>query len=126
MNVLGIDLGTRHTGVAICDTTIGVPLPLDTIQHTSENELIDALLLITEERAVQHIVFGLPYLLSGDEGSQAEDVRGFVEHFPFPKNVEFSFVDERYSNANITGSGQDHSSAACAILQVFQDRLKSS
>lgn len=125
MNILSVDLGTRHTGVAFFDERIGMPLPLDTIHHASDDELVRELLLIITEKKIEHVVFGIPFLLSGDEGSQTRIVRAFAESFPYPEGVSHTFVDERYTNERRSGS-PDHAGAACAILEIEHDRRKRS
>ena len=36
MRYLALDVGTRRTGIAYLDEDVGVPLPLNTINHTSD------------------------------------------------------------------------------------------
>lgn len=124
MNILSVDLGLRHTGLAYLDDRIGIVLPGDTIHHRTMPELEEELLLIIRDKKISKVVFGLPLLPSGKEGSQAEVVRTFTEGFPFPEGVTHSFIDERYTN-NPDAENEDHAGAACAILEIYQDRLKS-
>jgi len=39
-NVLSLDIGTRRTGVAFVDENTNVPMPMETLHHASEDELI--------------------------------------------------------------------------------------
>lgn len=49
-----------------------------------------------QERNVDHLVIGLPLLLSGTEGEQAETVRLFTERLE-KRGMNFTFMDERYT-----------------------------
>ena len=122
MRYLALDIGTRRTGIAYLDTDVRVPLPLDTIHHTSEIELVDAVLPIIRHRKVDRVLVGLPLLLSGDEGEQAKESRkvgALLEAASFPVD----YVDERYTtprhsphkNALPTQKIDGDAAAACAL-----------
>ncbi len=128
MRLLALDIGTRRTGVAYCDTDAGVPVPLDTIAHRTKEELRDAVKKISDERRIDTIVIGVPYLPSGGEGSQTRIVRGYgllLEAL----GPEVVYKDERFStprrkmaakrNASFPLAEDDNAQAAVSILTVY-------
>ena len=120
MRYLALDVGTRRTGVAFLDSAVGIPLPLDTIHHASEEELIVAALAVVRTRSIDRVVVGLPLLASGDEGSQAAVSRKVGSRLA-SSGITVEYADERYSSP----TGKDgiplrkidgDAAAACAIL----------
>ena len=125
MQCLALDLGRKHTGVAFADAEVDIALPLDTIHHETEEELLEALEKIVDERQITTIVLGLPYLSSGEEGEQVEYVRDVAlkikEACP---SCTIQFLDERQTNKTDakTKSEDDNAQAAVTLLQVFLER----
>ncbi len=128
MRLLALDIGTRRTGVAYCDTDNNIPLPLDTIAHRTKEELRDAVKLLCDARAIETIVIGVPYLPSGEAGSQTKLVReyGLLIEGIGPSVV---YKDERFStprrkmalkrNADFPLAEDDNAQAAVSILTVY-------
>ncbi|NOS66747.1 MAG: Holliday junction resolvase RuvX [Candidatus Peribacteraceae bacterium] len=123
MRYLALDIGTRRTGVAYLDTEVGIALPLDTVVHTSEKDLMAALGKIFEARRPDRIVIGLPLLPGGTEGSQAQHSRKIgllIEGMGFPTE----YCDERHTsprpsqhkNALPTQKIDGDATAACSLL----------
>ncbi|MBI3331496.1 Holliday junction resolvase RuvX [Candidatus Peregrinibacteria bacterium] len=125
VKILALDIGTKRTGVAYTDETLGFPIALETIHHRSKKEFLEAVLEIVRAKKIEHVVVGIPYLPSGEEGSQAAIVREYAALLE-AKNIPLSTVDERYSTgrkvaprAGVPGSGNPDSEAAIAILDTF-------
>lgn len=126
MRFLALDIGTRHTGVAYMDEDVGIPLPLDTIHHTKNTELLERVLAIVTERKVNRVIVGLPLLLSGAGGSQSTYVRGVAGELQ-KKGLEVVLLDERYTthssavqNSREGSRGHDpDAAAACALLASY-------
>jgi putative Holliday junction resolvase len=133
--LLGLDLGTKTIGTALCDAgwrfaSAGRTLPRGKWGRDRERiaELIAA-------RTVAGIVLGLPRNMDGSEGPRAQASRAFA------RNVEAAFAlpvllwDERWSTQSAQGAmiAQDmsrarraeaiDSHAAAVILQGAIDRL---
>ena len=69
---LGLDLGGRRIGVAICDSGGVLALPLCTIERSGDEEADHAAIeQIVVDRGVNVVVVGLPLALSGQMGSAA-------------------------------------------------------
>ena len=118
MRYLALDIGSRRTGVAYAESDMGIPFPLETIQHTSLEELEQEVHRLLQDRSVDRVIIGLPLLPSGEEGEQVEYVRSFL---PFLEGIPYELVDERYTTPKgQNGDGDSH--AACQILSVILDR----
>jgi putative Holliday junction resolvase len=114
--ILALDIGKRRTGVAFYDEESGVPLPLDTITHTSREELLRNIGELVRTRKIDRIVMGLPLLPSGKEGTEATFVRSIADVLT-EEGVEITLLDERYSNTREKGGDRD-AFAAWNLLQT--------
>jgi putative Holliday junction resolvase len=121
MNLLGLDIGKRRTGVAFLDARTGIPLPLSTIEHTSEDGLLSQVHSYVREKTIGKVIIGLPRLPSGKEGEQAEYVRSVAEKIR-AFGVDIQFIDERYTSprrgTSISYDGD--AAAACEILSSIK------
>lgn len=123
MRLLALDIGTRRTGIAYLDTDVGIPLPLDTVEHQTQEELIEDVMKMYHDRKIDRVIVGLPKLLSGKEGSQSEISR-CVGALLEKQGVTVTYADERYSTPRKAGHKHalpdrfidGDASAACAIL----------
>jgi len=78
MRYLGIDFGEKRIGIAVCDDTDRICLPLTTLSRTSDRSAIRDILHIAQEQEVVGFVVGDPVLLDGSSGPAAERVRSFA------------------------------------------------
>jgi putative holliday junction resolvase len=119
--ILALDVGGHHTGVALVDDRVGFPMPLDTIEHASAEELLERVLTIVRERGVAEIVVGLPLLPSGARGSQADTVVAFAETLR-AEGLSVVLRDERYTTPKRAKS-DDHATVACALLEDHKSNV---
>lgn len=124
MKLIALDVGERRTGVAFFDAQIDFVIPLDTIRHESENELLEAVDVVLRQRGVQHLVIGLPLLLSGVEGSQARFARQIGAQLSL-RGCVVEYTDERFTTDRHTPSDGD-AKAACIVLTTFLQQRSSS
>lgn len=117
MKYLGLDVGTRRTGVAYADDVDDILFSLETLRHSTEQELLSSVLEIVRTRGIDQVVLGLPLLLSGKDGSQSAYVRSFGEKLT-QNGCLIRFVDERYSTISRKDIDPD-SSSACSILSII-------
>jgi putative Holliday junction resolvase len=120
MGLLALDIGTKKTGVAFGEMKSGIVVALDTIRHSSIDDLVHAVQIIIQARRIKQLVIGLPRLLDGHEGSQADFVRTTAEQLRHQTGLPIEFIDERYTNSGPDRA--DDAGAACAILSVFLDQ----
>lgn len=127
MRYLSLDVGTRRTGVAWLDDSVGIPLPLNTLTHASENELVEAVMEIVQVRKIDRVIVGLPLLPSGEEGAQTKISRTIGDAIGV-KGVAVQYADERYTTAG--GKAHKHTvsqsefdgdaAAACELLNALK------
>lgn len=116
MKLLGLDVGGKRTGVAFADSDSDIVFSLETIHHSSPEELLEKVLDICQNRQIDEVVLGMPKLPSGEEGAQAGIVHDFVELL-HNNDITTSLIDERYTSRNDRDIDKD-AAAACAILNV--------
>lgn len=77
--ILGVDLGTRKTGLALTDPLRLIGSPLATIPVESESDVVERIVALCAERDVERVVIGMPYQADGTEGegcARARRVQG--------------------------------------------------
>jgi putative Holliday junction resolvase len=99
---LGLDLGEKTIGVAICDPARLVASPLELIRREKFTVDADRLLALMKARNASALVVGMPMNLDGTEGPRAQSVRAFVRNlFRLKADVPTAFWDERMSTMAI-------------------------
>jgi putative pre-16S rRNA nuclease len=93
MRILALDVGKRRIGIAITDPLAIIARPHSTIPRN--REAAQKIASIIQEMDVGKLLVGLPLHLSGAEGEQAADVRGFVEKISAHISIPIVFRDER-------------------------------
>jgi len=102
--VLGLDVGDRRIGIAICDELRVTTRGLLTLERTNIKNDIQKISDIAIENNCSCIVVGLPLNVSGDDSRQTEKVRVFAKKlenkflvYPEKDRVRVILQDERYS-----------------------------
>jgi len=135
MRYLGIDHGTKRTGLAICDANETIVSPLAVVDNSKA--VIDKIRHIAEIEGAEAVVIGLPLNMDGSEGGQVKLVRQFAERLKKAIDKPLYFQDERLSSygaaekiapAELTLKKQRQrldAIAAAEILQAFLDKKTS-
>ena len=133
MTILGLDFGKRWVGIAVSDPSNFLASPLKTIQVIEIGSLIENILQVVEERAVEKIVVGLPISMAGRWNSQTKSVNDFIVTLSGCTDIPIFSVDERLSTVEaerrLIESGYKmkrskrriDAMAATVILQAFLD-----
>ncbi len=100
--MLGLDVGSRRTGVAVSEGAVAVPLTI--IEDESRNGVIARVLALADERDARAIVVGLPVSLSGEEHAQAKRTRSFGDALARATPLPVVYEDEVLSTADVAGS----------------------
>ena len=95
--LIGIDLGSKLIGIAICDENQKVATPFKTIKKSTMKNLIDELKLIIEENNVKGIIIGNPLNMDGSFGKSAQSANDMSINLSKKINVPISLWDERLS-----------------------------
>ena len=123
MNVLALVIGTKRTGVAFMAEDTGVPVALDTIPHDDPSQLVKEIIKLKLSKNAGIVVLGMPLLLSGKEGKQAQYVKNIGEILR-KNGVKVIYVDERYTTPKMIGIDKN-SASACNILAIYKDQVNS-
>jgi putative Holliday junction resolvase len=131
--VLGLDVGDRRIGLALSDSGGILASPLTIIEHITEKDDIEAILKIAKERAAERIIVGLPRLMNGDIGPQAQKVQTFTEAMRLSTQIPIEYRDERLTTVTAQRLHQESSSKkkkgiirydAMAAAVILQDYLE--
>jgi putative Holliday junction resolvase len=128
--VLGVDFGSRRTGLAISDELGLYAHARPAILATNATRILDAIAEVVESEDVAEVVVGLPLTLAGGDSEQTRAAREFAARLRSRLSVPVTEWDERLSSAEagriVHGadrrkSGELDSAAAAVILQAVLD-----
>ena len=132
--VLGLDIGKKRIGIAMSDPLLITAQPFDTIQRNPENEAINKIGELIKTYNVNKIVAGLPLMMNGDFGEQAQDCSDFGKKIEQKLQIDVIFIDERLTSYQAEeilkaqgvkytkDKGKVDKIAAAIILQEYLDR----
>lgn len=133
--VLGLDIGDVRIGVAVSDESRTISQSLYYIKRIGYSKDTERILEIMSEYNCDLIVLGLPKLMSGIEGAQAEKTKAFGDEL-VKKGCIIEYQDERLSSvaaesilieANTSRKKRKQNIdkiAASFILQMWLDKNK--
>jgi putative Holliday junction resolvase len=97
--LLGLDIGTKTIGVAICDGDWLIANPKLTIARKGGKADFLAIKEIIEENKIVAIVMGLPLNMDETESKMSDFVRRFADSFDeFLGGAKIALFDERLSS----------------------------
>ena len=97
--LLGLDIGEKTIGVAVCDPARMVATPVETIRRKKFTPDAERLATLAGERNVTGLIIGLPLNMDGSEGPSAQRARAFARNLPRILDLPVAFWDERMSTA---------------------------
>jgi putative Holliday junction resolvase len=134
MRTLGLDLGDRRIGVAICDAGGLVATPYRTIKRVGDRPAEHNLIAeIVADLGIEAIVVGMPFGLDGSIGPAAKKAKSEIKALRKRFDIEVHSHDERLSTvsaqANLRTQGikakrqpeMVDQVAAAVILQAWLD-----
>lgn len=77
-SILGLDVGKKTIGVAVCDDAQRVATPVMTLFRTKFTKDLREIERLAVEFGAAGFVIGLPLNMDGSEGAQAQSVRDFA------------------------------------------------
>ena len=135
MRYMGLDVGDKTIGVAISDELGITANPVTTISRTgSIKREIGEVRRLVEENNVGRIIVGMPFMLDGSVGIQAEKVQAFIEELRRRMRTPIDTWDERLTTSEVEriliASDQSREKrkkvidkmAAAVILRSYMDR----
>jgi putative Holliday junction resolvase len=94
--LLGLDVGTKTVGVAICDAGWHFAGPVETIRRSKFTQDLAALRTIQEREHGIGLVVGLPLNMDGSDSPRTQSVRAFARNLA-PLELPVLLWDERWS-----------------------------
>ncbi len=140
---MGLDLGDATIGIAFSDDLGITAQAYETYRRVSKKKDIEYILSLAVQKNIEKIIFGLPLLMNGDTGEQAQKTLDFIKSVE--KKLKYSdkieneiFIDtqdERFTSkfadtlmkeANLnrkSRASKVDKVAAALILQTYMDRI---
>ncbi|WP_380778883.1 Holliday junction resolvase RuvX [Sphingomonas sp. R86520] len=115
--LIGLDVGTKTIGTALCDAGWSFASPALLIRRTKFQKDKAALADIIKAQAVVGLVIGLPINLDGSESPRSQSTRAFAQNLK-DMGLPILLQDERWSTVAVTRTliEQDASRAKRAEL----------
>ncbi len=104
--LLGLDIGTKTIGLAVCDSRHSIATPVRTVARKKFTLDIRDMQKEIREYDIRGYVLGLPLNMDGSEGPRCQAVRHFAQEMQnhpdiFGKNPWIALWDERLSTAAV-------------------------
>ena len=99
--LLGLDVGTRTIGTALCDAQWTIATPAELIRRTKFAKDLVALEALARAQNVRGIVLGLPLSLDGSDSPRTQSIRAFARNLD-PLGLPVLLWDERWSTQAVT------------------------
>jgi len=99
--LMGLDVGTRTIGVALCDAEWTVATAAELIRRGKFSADLERLRALATAQQVRGIVVGLPLNLDGSESPRTQSVRAFARNLA-PLGLPVLLWDERWSTQAVT------------------------
>lgn len=110
IRLMGVDLGTKTIGIAVCDAGQSIATPLKTINRTKFGADIKALGQVSREYEIGGFVFGWPLNMDGSLSGACDRVRSFIDEMvKYPQELGIdqgadlwiALFDERLSTSAV-------------------------
>ena len=95
--LIGLDLGSKRIGVAICDDKRKISTPFKTIDYRNMQYLLDQLTNIIYENNISGIIIGFPINMDGSFGKAAQSVTDKANIISEKLKMDVVLWDERMS-----------------------------
>ena len=134
--LLGLDLGSKRIGVAICDDHQSIATPFKTIDKENSGQFVNELKLIIKENNIKGIIDGNPINMDGSLGPGSQSIKDVCKNLLNYIDVPLCLWDERLStvgafnlssqlDVNVSKKVKNiDKNAAAFILQGAIDYLK--
>ena len=99
--LMGLDVGTKTIGVALCDSGWTIASPAELIRRTKFTKDLEAMKAIAAKQSARGLVVGLPLNLDGSDSPRTQSVRAFARNLD-PLGLPILLWDERWSTAAVT------------------------
>ena len=103
--IMSIDYGEKRVGIALSDPLHTISYPLCVINKKNENQLVDEIIKIINDKLVEKIIIGLPLSMSGSYSEQTKKVIVFKDFLikelsDRSLSIDIDTIDERLSSVS--------------------------
>lgn len=99
--LLGMDVGTKTIGLALCDAGWTIATPAELLRRARFTADLQRLRTLAETQQVKGLVVGLPLNLDGTDSPRTQSVRAFARNLA-PLGLPLLLWDERWSTQAVT------------------------
>jgi len=99
--LLGLDVGTRTIGTALCDAGWSIASPAELLRRSKFSADKAALDRLIAAQSVRGLVIGLPLNLDGSDSPRTQSVRAFARNMK-DAGLPILLWDERWSTQAVT------------------------
>lgn len=98
--LMGLDVGTKTIGVAVCDAGWSFATPDKTIKRTKFTADLAAMRAFIAVQSIVGLVVGLPLSMDGSDSPRTQSTRAFARNL-LPLDLPLLLWDERWSTAAV-------------------------
>lgn len=95
MRIMGLDIGEKTIGIAICDPLGYTAQGITTVRRKGKESDIEELKKVCNEYQVEEIIAGLPKNMNGTLGPQSEKIIKFCDFIKERLTLPLKYWDER-------------------------------
>jgi len=99
--LLGLDIGTKTVGMALCDSHWTFATAAETIERRKFSKDLERIKTVIADQHIVGIVAGLPLNLDGSQSQQTQAARSFAQNLK-PLGLPILLWDERWSTQAVT------------------------
>jgi len=126
VTILGLDLGTKKTGVALSSGVMAEGYATLDSGGESFNDFVAALKQIASEQAVDKVIIGLPLGKDSKPTAQSRWTKAKAQEIGAALHLPVEFVEESYSSAQAEGEkGDRDQNSARIILEQYINETSS-
>ncbi len=107
MKILGVDLGERRIGLAICDPDCMIASPLGMRRITNPDQCIPIILEAIQSSGASRVVIGHPLNMNGKPGPKALEAQQVTEKLQ-KAGIDAVLWDERLTTSEAERALRDH------------------
>jgi putative Holliday junction resolvase len=100
--LLGLDVGTKTIGTALCDAGWTIATAAELIRRSKFTRDLEALKALAQAQSAAGLVIGLPLNLDGTDSPRTQSTRAFARNVEAPLGLPVLLWDERWSTQAVT------------------------
>ena len=97
--LIGLDLGTKRIGIAICDDKRKIASPYKTIEYKNMEYLVNELKNIIKDNNIFAVIIGNPINMDGSFGKSAQSINDKAKVIEKELDLIIAMWDERLSTS---------------------------